>query len=54
MISFVIPAHNEAELIGRTLSAIRESAREVAEPYEVIVADDASTDGTARIWRAPR
>jgi glycosyltransferase involved in cell wall biosynthesis len=49
MISFVIPAHNEVELIGRTLSAIRESAREVAEPYEVIVADDASTDGTGEL-----
>jgi glycosyltransferase involved in cell wall biosynthesis len=47
MISFVIPAHNEAELIGRTLVAVHESARAVGEPYEVIVADDASCDGTA-------
>jgi glycosyltransferase involved in cell wall biosynthesis len=49
MISFVIPAHNEAELIGRTLSALHESARAAGEPYEVIVADDASTDGTGVI-----
>lgn len=46
MISFVIPAHNEAELIGRTLAALHESARMVGEPYESIVADDASRDGT--------
>jgi len=49
MISFVIPAHNEAELIGRTLSALHESAQAVGEPYEVIVVDDASTDGTGTL-----
>ncbi len=51
MISFVIPAHNEAELIGRTLSAMYEAARTVEEPYEVIVVDDASTDRTSLIAR---
>src|SRR5207248_3894887 len=51
MISFVIPAHNEAELIGRTLSAVHDSARALGEPYEVIVADDASTDRTADLAR---
>jgi glycosyltransferase involved in cell wall biosynthesis len=51
MISFVIPAHNEAELIGRTLTALHGSAREAGEPYEVIVADDASLDGTGAIAR---
>jgi glycosyltransferase involved in cell wall biosynthesis len=49
MISFVIPAHNEAELIGRTLSAIHESAGAAGEPYEVIVAVDSSSDGTRQI-----
>jgi glycosyltransferase involved in cell wall biosynthesis len=49
MISFVIPAHNEAELIGRALSALHESARAVGEPYEVIVVDDASTDATGEL-----
>ena len=51
MISFVIPAHNEAELIGRTLSAMHESAREVDESYEVIVVDDGSLDRTGAIAR---
>jgi glycosyltransferase involved in cell wall biosynthesis len=51
MVSFVIPAHNEAELIGRTLSAVHDSARALGEPYEVIVADDASTDRTAALAR---
>ena len=49
MISFILPAHNEAELIGRTLSALNRAARALGEPYEVIVADDASTDRTGEI-----
>ncbi|MEK6259869.1 MAG: glycosyltransferase [Planctomycetota bacterium] len=49
MISFIIPAHNESELIGRTLSALHEAARDVGERYEVIVANDASTDATGQI-----
>jgi len=49
MISFIVPAHNEAMLIGRTLKAIQESAHQVAEPFEVIVVDDASTDDTRQI-----
>jgi glycosyltransferase involved in cell wall biosynthesis len=51
MISFVIPAHNESELIGRTISAVHESARAVGEQYEIIVSDDASKDGTGEIAR---
>ena len=49
MISFVIPAHNEAKLIGRTLSALHSSAQAAGEPYEVIAVDDASTDGTGTL-----
>jgi glycosyltransferase involved in cell wall biosynthesis len=51
MISFVIPAHNEAELLGRTLLALHESARAAGAPYEIIVVDDASTDATAALAR---
>jgi glycosyltransferase involved in cell wall biosynthesis len=52
MISFILPAHNEAELLGRTLSAVHESARAAGEPYEVVVVDDSSTDETSSIARA--
>lgn len=49
MVSFIIPAHNEAAWIGRTLGAIRAAAESVGGPYEMIVVDDASTDGTAQV-----
>jgi glycosyltransferase involved in cell wall biosynthesis len=50
-ISFIIPAHNEAAGIGRTLQAIHDAARVVGRQYEIIVVDDASTDATAEIAR---
>jgi glycosyltransferase involved in cell wall biosynthesis len=49
MISFIVPAFNEEQLLGRTLCAINDVGRALAEPFEVIVADDASTDRTAEI-----
>jgi len=52
VISFVIPAHNEAELIGRTLAALHASARAAGEPYEILVVDDASTDATKALAQA--
>jgi glycosyltransferase involved in cell wall biosynthesis len=51
VISFIIPAHNEEALIGRTLASIHASARALGEPYEVIVVNDASTDRTGDIAR---
>ena len=47
--SFIVPAWNEAGLIGATLDSIHAAARELNEPYEIIVADDGSTDETAAI-----
>jgi glycosyltransferase involved in cell wall biosynthesis len=47
VISFIIPAHNEAALIGPTVRAIRTAAAAIDEPCEIIVVDDASTDATA-------
>jgi glycosyltransferase involved in cell wall biosynthesis len=52
MISFVVPAHNEAELLGRTLAALTESAHAAGEPWDVIVVNDGSTDRTAEIGAA--
>ena len=49
MISFIVPAHNEELLLGPTLRAIHAAARALGEPYELVVADDASTDGTALV-----
>lgn len=47
MISFIIPAYNEERLLGMTLDALHAAGRALAEPYELIVVDDASTDATA-------
>jgi dolichyl-phosphate beta-glucosyltransferase len=47
VISVVIPAFNERERIPATLERVREYLDESAEEYEVIVADDGSSDGTA-------
>jgi glycosyltransferase involved in cell wall biosynthesis len=49
VISFVVPAYNEEVLLPATLAAINAAAREVGEPYEVIVVDDNSTDRTAAV-----
>jgi glycosyltransferase involved in cell wall biosynthesis len=49
MISFIVPAHNEELWLGKCLGSIRTAMTALAEPYEVIVVDDASTDATPRI-----
>ena len=49
MLSFIVPAYNEELELPSTLSAIRAAAAITAEPYEIIVVDDGSTDGTPEI-----
>ncbi len=49
MISFVVPAYNEAAFLPATLDAIHASAAALGRPYEIVVANDASTDDTAAI-----
>ena len=51
MISFIVPAHNEELWIGSCLNSIHTAMETIAEPYEVIVVDDASTDSTLEIAR---
>jgi glycosyltransferase involved in cell wall biosynthesis len=48
-VSFIVPAYNEERLLGGTLSAIARARLGIAEASEVIVVDDASTDGTSAI-----
>lgn len=49
MLSFIVPAHNEERYLGTTLASIHAAARELDLPYEIVVANDASTDGTVAI-----
>ncbi len=49
MISFIIPAYNEELELFATIDAIRAAASGAAQPWEVIMVDDASTDATPEI-----
>jgi glycosyltransferase involved in cell wall biosynthesis len=51
MITFVIPAYNEEACLPVTLDALLAAAKQVGQPYEVIVVNDASTDRTGVIAR---
>src|SRR5690349_12033750 len=51
-ISFVVPAYNEEALLPSCLRAIRAEIERTGVAAEVIVVDNASTDGTASVARA--
>ena len=48
-ISFVLPMFNEASGIERTAKAVTTIARDLADDYEIIIVDDASTDSSGDI-----
>jgi dolichol-phosphate mannosyltransferase len=48
-LSVVIPAHNERASIGAMVQALRTELKSQAVPYEILVVDDASDDGTAEV-----
>ncbi len=48
-LSLVIPAHNEADGITPTVQALATRLRAEGIPFEIVVVDDHSTDGTAGV-----
>jgi len=48
--SVVVPAHNEADVLGRTLGSL--SAQDFPGAVEVLVVDNGSVDSTAQVARA--
>ena len=46
-ISFVLPMYNEAENIQETIVRMSNLAKEICVDYEIVIADDASTDDSA-------
>jgi glycosyltransferase involved in cell wall biosynthesis len=50
MLSIVVPAYNEARTVEEVLRRVAD--QELGGPYEVIVVDDGSTDGTADLAEA--
>lgn len=52
MLSFIVPAHDEARLIAATLRALHVAAGAQGFAYEIVVVDDASGDGTGEVAAA--
>lgn len=52
MISFIVPAFNEERCLPATIDSLHAAGSATGEMYEVIVADDASTDRTALVARS--
>ena len=51
-LSVVIPAHNEADSVGSTIASVTAVLDEAQIDHEVIVVDDASSDGTGGLVRS--
>lgn len=47
-LSFVIPMYNEADAIRSTVKELKRIAETISGDYEIIIADDASSDGSGR------
>jgi dolichol-phosphate mannosyltransferase len=53
-VSVLIPVQNEAEVIGSTVAAVTAALERAGRDHEVIVVDDASSDGTAAVVESLR
>ncbi len=51
-VSLVLPAYNEASRIRRTVNVVAEELTAISRSFEIIIAEDGSTDGTDKIARA--
>ncbi len=48
-LSIVAPAYNEAENLPQLVAESLEAGRATGEPFEIVIANDASTDGTSEV-----
>lgn len=46
-LTVIVPAFNEVTSVGREVTALREALARTRWPFEILVVDDGSTDGTA-------
>ena len=46
-VSIVLPAYNEADKLEAAVTKISQALKETGYPYEIVIAEDGSTDGTA-------
>jgi hypothetical protein len=50
-VSLIIPAYNEAKHLANSVSRIKEALKSLGRPFEIIISEDGSTDGTDKIAR---
>lgn len=50
-ISIILPCYNEARVLENSVSCVRRILDKTAYSYEIIIAEDSSTDGTADVAR---
>ncbi len=52
MLSLIIPVYNEQEAIEETIATAHDVFSKIGEPFEILVINDGSTDGTSKILNA--
>jgi len=49
MVSLIIPCHNEIKHLKNTINESQKTLKENHEPYEILILEDGSTDGTTEL-----